>query len=222
MPMMGDHAKGSGDSGSARSVLTQAILCHGHAQEEPADKQINVNWLYGSYIPKGAPRLPLNGHQRGVRGVRQKNTTPHITVKQHSLRSATRPRTRVRNGETDLEGSQSGSEPPGSNSSFRTPIPTSFGKPWWDVGAALRPLHLRRRWPCTRRAIREELCDLQSREGSLQATTHALISALSALQRWQPSGSGEFQMDGQGISGGSDADLRRCCDRLDQQVALQR
>ena len=65
----------------AIGCLTQAFLCHGQSQSQTTDKQINVNWLYGSYIPKGVPRLPLNGHQRAVLYVRQTYTTPGIYVK---------------------------------------------------------------------------------------------------------------------------------------------
>src|SRR5690349_1801120 len=58
------------------------------AQEKPAepaqksrDKQINVNWLYGSYIPKEVPRRSLNGSERLKLYVRQTYLTPGIYVK---------------------------------------------------------------------------------------------------------------------------------------------
>jgi hypothetical protein len=48
---------------------------------QPAGSQINVNWLYGSYIPKNVPRLPLNRDQRVTLYIRQTYTTPGIYVK---------------------------------------------------------------------------------------------------------------------------------------------
>jgi hypothetical protein len=43
--------------------------------------QINVNWLYGSYVPKDVPLEPLNGGQRATLYVRQTYTTVGIYVK---------------------------------------------------------------------------------------------------------------------------------------------
>jgi hypothetical protein len=40
-----------------------------------------VNWIYGAYIPKGAPMQPLTGHQRFKLYLRQTYTTPGIYVK---------------------------------------------------------------------------------------------------------------------------------------------
>jgi hypothetical protein len=37
-----------------------------------------VNWLYGAYIPKDAPRVALNGEQRFKLYIRQTFTTPGI------------------------------------------------------------------------------------------------------------------------------------------------
>src|SRR5450631_2522369 len=45
------------------------------------DKQLNVNWLYGSYIPKDVPLESLNGHQRVKLYVRQTYITWGIYVK---------------------------------------------------------------------------------------------------------------------------------------------
>lgn len=50
------------------------------AKQAP-DKQINVNWLYGSYIPKDVPRRSLSGHERFKLYIRQTYTTPGIYVK---------------------------------------------------------------------------------------------------------------------------------------------
>jgi hypothetical protein len=40
-----------------------------------------VNWIYGSYIPKDAPIIPLTGKQRFKLYIRQTYTTPGIYVK---------------------------------------------------------------------------------------------------------------------------------------------
>ena len=40
-----------------------------------------VNWIYGSYIPKGAPIIPLTGKERFKLYIRQTYTTPGIYVK---------------------------------------------------------------------------------------------------------------------------------------------
>src|SRR5664279_5654809 len=45
------------------------------------DKQLNVNWLYGSYFPKDVPLEPLDGHQRVKLYVRQTYITWGIYVK---------------------------------------------------------------------------------------------------------------------------------------------
>jgi hypothetical protein len=51
-----------------------------HSQK-PRDEQINVNWLYGSYIPKEVPRKALNGRERVQLYIRQTYTTPGIYAK---------------------------------------------------------------------------------------------------------------------------------------------
>jgi hypothetical protein len=43
--------------------------------------QLNVNWLYGAYVPKDAPLEPLTKGQRFTLYVRQTFTTPGIYVK---------------------------------------------------------------------------------------------------------------------------------------------
>ena len=43
--------------------------------------QLNVNWLYGAYVPKDAPLDPLTGRQRLKLFLRQTFTTPGIYVK---------------------------------------------------------------------------------------------------------------------------------------------
>jgi hypothetical protein len=43
--------------------------------------ELNVNWLYGSYVPKDVPLTPLNAHQRFKLYLMQTYTTPGIYVK---------------------------------------------------------------------------------------------------------------------------------------------
>jgi len=45
------------------------------------DSEINVNWLYGSYVPKDVPLRALDSHQRVTLYIRQTYTTPGIYVK---------------------------------------------------------------------------------------------------------------------------------------------
>jgi hypothetical protein len=50
--------------------------------ESPSvNTQLPVNWLYGAYIPKGAPLVPLNGQERFKLYIRQTYTTPGIYIK---------------------------------------------------------------------------------------------------------------------------------------------
>ena len=59
------------------------------AQEPPSgpethvavDTTLPVNWIYGAYIPKDAPVVPLTGDQRFKLYLRQTYTTPGIYVK---------------------------------------------------------------------------------------------------------------------------------------------
>lgn len=49
--------------------------------QSESNAQLNVNWLYGAYIPKDAPMEPLTGNQRFKLFLRQSFTTPGIYVK---------------------------------------------------------------------------------------------------------------------------------------------
>lgn len=49
--------------------------------DKNADKQINVSWLYGSYVPKDVPLESLNGNQRVHLWVRSSFTTYGIYFK---------------------------------------------------------------------------------------------------------------------------------------------
>ena len=44
-------------------------------------KELNVNWLYGAYIPKGVPLTPLTGSQRWKLYLSESFTTPGIYFK---------------------------------------------------------------------------------------------------------------------------------------------
>jgi len=61
---------------------------HGRAQAIPPRQstpppapQLNVNWLYGAYVPKDVPLEPLTAQQRLQLFLRQSFTTPGIYVK---------------------------------------------------------------------------------------------------------------------------------------------
>jgi hypothetical protein len=47
----------------------------------PVNTQLPVNWLYGAYVPKDVPLVPLTGKQRFKLYIRQTYTTPGIYIK---------------------------------------------------------------------------------------------------------------------------------------------
>jgi hypothetical protein len=71
------------------SILAFLMVLPSRAQEaNSADSQgagkvnaVNVNWLYGAYVPKDIPLKPLTGRQRFKLYVAQSFTTPGIYVK---------------------------------------------------------------------------------------------------------------------------------------------
>jgi hypothetical protein len=73
------------------SLLALPLLSASCRGQEPAnapqasDASVNatlpVNWVYGAYIPKDVPIVPLNGEQRFKLYLRQTYTTPGIYVK---------------------------------------------------------------------------------------------------------------------------------------------
>ena len=68
------------------SLLIELSAAQAPAPSHPppaakSDSQLNVNWLYGAYVDKDAPLIPLTGHQRFKLFVRQSFTTPGIYVK---------------------------------------------------------------------------------------------------------------------------------------------
>lgn len=62
------------------SLAESLIAPLGSAQTRP-DGQINVNWLYGSYVPKEVPLQSLDVHARFKLYIRQTYTTPGIYIK---------------------------------------------------------------------------------------------------------------------------------------------
>src|SRR6202167_5999768 len=51
------------------------------APEPSVNTTLPVNWVYGAYIPKDAPIVPLTGKERFKLYLRQTYTTPGIYVK---------------------------------------------------------------------------------------------------------------------------------------------
>jgi hypothetical protein len=68
-----------------RFIAVLLLAPHGFAQATISPgvptPQLNVNWLYGAYVPRDAPLDPLTGHQRLKLFLRQTFTTPGIYVK---------------------------------------------------------------------------------------------------------------------------------------------
>jgi hypothetical protein len=73
------------------SILALPFLVVSCVAQEPAqapatpvtsvNTTLPVNWIYGAYLPKGAPIQPLTGHERFKLYLRQTYTTPGIYVK---------------------------------------------------------------------------------------------------------------------------------------------
>jgi hypothetical protein len=81
----------SGGLVAVASILALALLaesCVGQetangpeAPEASVNTTLPVNWVYGAYIPKDVPIVPLSGEQRFKLYLRQTYTTPGIYVK---------------------------------------------------------------------------------------------------------------------------------------------
>jgi len=65
---------------AASHIVAQATLEPIPSAQQSAP-QLNVNWLYGAYVPKDAPLEPLSREQRFKLYLRQSFTTPGIYVK---------------------------------------------------------------------------------------------------------------------------------------------
>lgn len=63
------------------SVCGAQVSSTSGSKESAAQNQLDVNWLYGAYIPKEVPVIPLNGKQRYQLFIRQSFTTPGIYIK---------------------------------------------------------------------------------------------------------------------------------------------
>ena len=73
------------------SILALPLLVPSCIGQEPAkapetpvtsvNTTLPVNWIYGAYIPKDAPIVPLTGEERFKLYLRQTYTTPGIYVK---------------------------------------------------------------------------------------------------------------------------------------------
>jgi hypothetical protein len=65
--------------------VSAAFAQGSQASNQPASPAVNtqlpVNWLYGAYIPKDVPLVPLNSPERFKLYVRQTYTTPGIYIK---------------------------------------------------------------------------------------------------------------------------------------------
>jgi len=81
---------GAGACSRASLVCVLAVGCSFTAdckaqdsapKKNDSSKQINVNWLYGSYVPKEVPLRSLNGRERLQLYIRQTYTTPGIYAK---------------------------------------------------------------------------------------------------------------------------------------------
>jgi len=74
---------------AAACLLTMALFVPCEAQDAPSavqapqssERQLDVNWLYGAYVPKDVPLKSLTGKQRLTLYSRQSFTTPGIYVK---------------------------------------------------------------------------------------------------------------------------------------------
>ena len=63
------------------SCQAQEIPILNSSQRDEAKKKVNVNWLYGSYVPKDVPLQALNGRERVTLYFRQTYLTPGIYAK---------------------------------------------------------------------------------------------------------------------------------------------
>jgi hypothetical protein len=67
--------------GTAVLLPILGISCIAQVVPIPSDTQINVNWLYGSYVPRTVQLRSLNRNERFELYIRQTYTTPGIYIK---------------------------------------------------------------------------------------------------------------------------------------------
>lgn len=75
-PCLGQHSSQDSQTPAASPQAPST-----KSEKRPSDKQINVNWLYGAYVPKDVPLVSLNGEQRVHLWVRASFTTYGIYFK---------------------------------------------------------------------------------------------------------------------------------------------
>jgi hypothetical protein len=63
------------------TLITSAFAQQPNQPATSVNTQLPVNWLYGAYVPKDAPLVPLTGKQRFKLYIRQTYTTPGIYIK---------------------------------------------------------------------------------------------------------------------------------------------
>lgn len=89
--------------------------------EAESNQQLQVNWLYGAYVPKEVPLKSLSNHQRLQLFLRQSFTTPGVYLKTAFFRYPIRPRTVPRNGATGSAAMRNGPLRATDNLSHKTP-----------------------------------------------------------------------------------------------------
>ena len=63
------------------TLITSAFAQQPNQPATSVNTQLPVNWLYGAYVPKDVPLIPLTGNQRFKLYIRQTYTTPGIYIK---------------------------------------------------------------------------------------------------------------------------------------------
>lgn len=96
--------------------------------EAKPNQQLQVNWLYGAYVPKDVPLESLSNHQRFQLFLRQSFTTPGVYLKTAFFSLSDQAANSPRNGETGSAATPNIRLRATDNSSPRTP--------WQDWGMA--------------------------------------------------------------------------------------
>jgi hypothetical protein len=67
----------------AIALALATLVTPSFSQQTPpsVNTQLPVNWLYGAYVPKDVPLIPLTGEERFKLYIRQTYTTPGIYIK---------------------------------------------------------------------------------------------------------------------------------------------
>ncbi len=63
------------------TLITSVFAQQPNQPATSVNTQLPVNWLYGAYVPKDVPLVPLTGKQRFKLYIRQTYTTPGIYIK---------------------------------------------------------------------------------------------------------------------------------------------